>query len=289
MPGRGAGTGPDMRRAAAVLLLVVVAAIGLRAGGAFSATAPAGLLSTSGKVLYWAVEAAAGALALAGVAILAARLIWGRGSGRKRPPHQPRTPWWVLLLPLIAVALSRIVAYLKRHSATAAHARRQIPAGTHRSATASHLLPSGSAWPLLVSVAVFAAVAAFLLISSRRRPDQPPPRDQVTGEPPLLATAVAAGTEALHHATDPRAAIVNCYAAMERALAEAGSPPSAADTPAEVLDRAAAGGLALPAAAAALTGLFREARYGTRPMTEEDRADALAALAALRASLEVTA
>jgi Domain of unknown function (DUF4129) len=289
MPGKGAGTGPDMRRAAAVLLLVVVAAIGLRAGGAFSASAPAGLLTTSGKVLYWGLEAVAGALALAGVAILVARLIWGRGSGRKRPPHQPRTPWWVLLLPLLAVTLSRLVAYLKRHSAQAAHGRRPAPGGSHRAATASHLLPSGSAWPLLISVALLAAVAAVLLVSSRQRPYQSPPRDQATDEPPLLAAAVAAGTEALHRDTDPRTAIVNCYAAMERALAEAGSPPLAADTPAEVLDRAAAGGLALPAAAATLTGLFREARYGTRPMTEEDRAAALGALAALRASLEVTA
>lgn len=289
MPGKRAGTGPDMRRAAAVLLLVAVAAIGLRAGGAFSTAAPAGLLTTSGKVLYWTVEAVAGALALAGIAILVARLIWGRGTGKKRPPHQPRTPWWVLLLPLIAVGLSRLVGYLKRHSAPGARARQPFPAASHRAATASHLLPSSSAWPLLVSVALVAAVAAFLLISSRRRPYRPPPRHQAADEPPLLAAAVAAGTEALHREADPRAAIVNCYAAMERALADAGSPPSAADTPAEVLDRAAAGGLALPAAAATLTGLFREARYGTRPMTGEDRAAALAALAALRASLEVPA
>jgi Domain of unknown function (DUF4129) len=288
MPGKRAGTGPDMRRAAAVLLLVVVAAIGLRTGGAFSTTAPAGLLTESGKVLYWSVEAVAGALALGGLAVLVARLIWGRDSGRKRPPHQPRTPWWVLLLPLIAVSLSRIVAYLRRHSAASAHAGHRLQAGSHRATTGSHLLPSGSTWPLLVSVVLFAAVAAFLLVSSRQRPHQPPPRDQAVAEPSSLAAAVAAGTEALHGGTDPRAAIVNCYAAMERALAEAGSPPSAADTPAEVLDRATADGLALPSAAATLTSLFRQARYGTRPMTEEDRTAALGALAALRASLEVT-
>ena len=160
---------------------------------------------------------------------------------------------------------------------------------SRRPSAASHLLPSGSTWPLLVSVALFAAVAAFLLVSSRRRPYQPPPRGQVMDEPPSLAAAVAAGTAALHAGADPRAAIVNCYAAMERTLAEAGSPPSAADTPAEVLERAMAGGLALPVAAATLTGLFRQARYGTRPMTEDDRTAALGALAALRASLEVTA
>lgn len=285
-----AGTGPDMRRAAAVLLLVVVAAAGLRAGGAFSATAPAGLLTASGKVLYWTVVAVAGLLALMGLAIAVARLILGRGIGRKkRPPHQPRTPWWVLLLPLIAVALSKVVAYFKQHSAQVSPARQPLPAASGRATTASHLLPSGSAWPLLVSIVLFALVAAWLLFSSRRRSHQQTPRTQAGEEPASLAAAVAAGTQALQGDIDPRAAIVHCYAAMERALAEAGSAPSAADTPAEVLDRAASGGLALPAAAATLTSLFREARYGTRPMTEDDRAAAHGALAALRASLEVTA
>ena len=90
----------------------------------------------------------------------------------------------------------------------------------------------------------------------------------------------------LHQDADSRAAIVNCYAAMEDSLAAAGSPPAAADTPAEVLARASAGGLLLSAAADTLTRLFRRARYSTLPVTESDRMAARDALGRLRADLE---
>ncbi len=65
------------------------------------------------------------------------------------------------------------------------------------------------------------------------------------------------------------AAIIACYAAMERSLAGAGSPPAAADTPAEVLGRASAAGLVRSAAAEVLTGLFRRARYSQHALAEE--------------------
>jgi hypothetical protein len=100
-----------------------------------------------------------------------------------------------------------------------------------------------------------------------------------------LADALAAGEEALRADVDPRTAIIGCYAAMERSLAEAGSPATAADTPAEVLARATAGGLVQSSWAGTLTGLFRRARYSRHPMTEADRTTALGALAQVRADL----
>ncbi len=72
---------------------------------------------------------------------------------------------------------------------------------------------------------------------------------------------------------------------MERSLAKAGSPAKAADTPAEVLARATAGGLVSSSCASTLTGLFRRARYSSHPMTEDDRAAAMEALAEVRADL----
>jgi hypothetical protein len=87
---------------------------------------------------------------------------------------------------------------------------------------------------------------------------------------------------ALGRDEDPRAAIIGCYAAMERSMTAAGSAPVAADTPAEVLARAVSGGLARSAAAGTLTGLFREARYSDHHLQEADRAAALEALARLR-------
>ena len=65
----------------------------------------------------------------------------------------------------------------------------------------------------------------------------------------------------------------------------AGAAPSAADTPAEVLDRAAAGGLIHSSAADDLTGLFRQARYGGHDIGEPERAAAQGALARLQSDL----
>ena len=58
MPGKGDRGGADMRRAAAVLLLVAVAAVGLRAGGAFSAAGSSEILGLSGRVVYWLIASA---------------------------------------------------------------------------------------------------------------------------------------------------------------------------------------------------------------------------------------
>ena len=103
----------------------------------------------------------------------------------------------------------------------------------------------GNPWPLLVLFAVVALGTAALTVYRRRRAGPPPPEPDLDLEPdaePLVA-ALAAGARVLHEDPDPRTAIIGCYAAMERSLADAGSPPRMADTPAEVLGRATASGL----------------------------------------------
>ena len=137
--------------------------------------------------------------------------------------------------------------------------------------------------------ALFASIAlvAFMMTLLRRRRSARPvlegPAPDPAPEP--LADALAAGAQALREDPDPRTAIIGCYAAMERSLATAGSPATAADTPAEVLARATTGGLVRSAWAGTLTGLFRRARYSSHPMTEADRATAMNALAQVRADL----
>ena len=134
-------------------------------------------------------------------------------------------------------------------------------------------------WLLLLPLFVF-GLAKILRLRPRPAPDEP--ADPTV--PPLVA-ALAAGERALHEDSDPRTAIIGCYAAMERSLADAGSPPRLADTPAEVLGRATATGLVRPAWAGTLTGLFRRARYSSHPMTEADRTAAIGALAQVQADL----
>ena len=280
MPGKGARHGADMRRAAAVLLLVAVAAIGLRAGGTFSAAENPQILGLSWRIFYWTIAGAEVVLALAGIALLIARLIWARKSG-KPLQRQRRSLWWLLLLPLVVWALAKILRMRQRPVPPRAHAHKLA---TTAGAVAHH--PQGNPWPLLVLFAAL-AIAAVTLTSYRRRRSslRPAPNEATDLTAAPLVAALAAGAQALHEDSDPRTAIIGCYAAMERSLADAGSPPRLADTPAEVLGRATASGLVRSAWASTLTGLFRRARYSSHPMTEADRAAAIGALAQVQADL----
>jgi hypothetical protein len=169
--------------------------------------------------------------------------------------------------------------------------QRTAPARTtanHAAATAGAAghHPPGSPWPLLALFALVALVAVALIAYRRRRAiPRATSEDASDPETAPLVAALAAGARALHEDPDPRTAIIGCYAAMERSLADAGSPPRLADTPAEVLGRATAGGLVHSGWAGTLTGLFRRARYSRHPMTEADRAAAIGALAQVRADL----
>lgn len=282
MPGKGARGGADVRRAAAALLLVALAAVGLRASGAFSAAGNPQILGLSEEAAYWILAGAEVILALAGIVLWILRMIWARKSG-KPMQRQRRSLWWLLLLPLVVFGLSKILhRFQQQHAAAAAAAAH----GTSAKAGAAGHLRVGDPWPLLVLLAVVALGVAALSVYRRRHrtlPPLPEPEDEPDAEP--LVAALAAGARVLHEDPDPRTAIIGCYAAMERSLADAGSPPLMADTPAEVLSRATASGMVRSAPATALTGLFRRARYSSHPMTEADRAAAIDALAQVRADL----
>jgi hypothetical protein len=100
-----------------------------------------------------------------------------------------------------------------------------------------------------------------------------------------LREAVRSGQAALHEIDDARLAIIACYVAMEQSLAQAGAARADAETPDELLGRAAAAGLVHGGEAARLTTLFYEARYSTHPLPGERRDEARRALEVLAASL----
>jgi hypothetical protein len=129
----------------------------------------------------------------------------------------------------------------------------------------------------LLVVALLAAVVISIWWSSRlRRPAAPRVIEDLGAED--LREAVESGRAALAEISDARAAIIACYVAMERSLADRGTSRGAADTPDELLAKAVAAGTVRGPAASTLTALFYEARFSTHPVAAGQRAAASAAL-----------
>ncbi|MFJ9348338.1 DUF4129 domain-containing protein [Streptomyces sp. NPDC101237] len=132
---------------------------------------------------------------------------------------------------------------------------------------------------VLVAVVVTAALRLWRHLGRPLTPDTAATYAVLDDEQDRLAQAVDLGRHALTGTADARAAVIACYAAMEESLAESGVTRHASDSPQDLLERAVADGLPTEAAAAALTALFREARYSTHPMDGHHRDRAAAALA----------
>jgi Domain of unknown function (DUF4129) len=109
--------------------------------------------------------------------------------------------------------------------------------------------------------------------------------DYIAEDPEDLREAVESGRSALRTVDDARAAIIACYVAMERSLAERGTARAVADTPDELLARATSSGLVRGTAPARLTALFYEARFSTHPLGRGQRDAAEQALDELAAAL----
>jgi hypothetical protein len=154
-------------------------------------------------------------------------------------------------------------------------------------------IPKGSAVSgayvtyILYAVIVLIAIIACVVLVSRLRRRAPGgyAGEPVSDETDELRRAVESGTAALRAVDDARAAIIACYVAMEGSLARAGTARTAAETPDELLGRAAASGLVHGPAAARLTGLFYEARFSSHLLPASAKDDARQALEAISAEL----
>ena len=145
-------------------------------------------------------------------------------------------------------------------------------------------IPLGPILYGLLIVVIVAAVVVSIWWSTRlRRPAAPLVIEDVSTEE--LRDAVNEGRAALAGIDDARAAIIACYVAMERRLADRGTARGAADTPDELLGRAVAAGVVRGGAAGRLTTLFYEARFSTHPLSAGQRDAASAALDELAGEL----
>jgi hypothetical protein len=142
--------------------------------------------------------------------------------------------------------------------------------------------------PVLYGLLVFvivAAVAISLWWAARQLRPALPRSLPDAADADELREAVESGRLAFAELDDARAAIIACYVAMERSLADQGAARGAADTPDELLARVNSAGIVRGAAARRLTGLFYEARFSTHPLGRAERDAASAALDELAAEL----
>jgi hypothetical protein len=279
----------EARRVAAVAVLLVVTAVGLQARGTFARGQNQAVAGVSGAVLAIALSAAEGIAAIAFIIVLASarpqRL--PKSDTEEDELERPYIPWWAKTLGvLLAVAalVTPFAVLLTRKPRTTGP--RPLPSGLAGGGLIRPAAPaSSSAWPLITGMVIAILVVVTLAVLSRRRRHSA--RIPHAGRRRLAALldSLAAGSEALTAGGEPRAAIIACYAAMERGFAAAGSAPAVADTPAEVLARATRVGLVRAGPAETLTGLFRRARYSTQPMTSTDSQVATEALTELRTDL----
>ncbi|HEV2373610.1 MAG TPA: DUF4129 domain-containing protein [Streptosporangiaceae bacterium] len=286
-PGPAAPVRPWARaagwRLAAVLVLLVVAALGERAR-AVTHLSSTGLLDPSKPVMFvFAVALVVLAVLVLGTLfVVLYRLVTQAGpagTGGARTPAAP-VRWWVrLLMALGAVTLvllpAAIVVILLLDSKRRRPRSPTLGVGSPRPLPTYPSHPGETSAVLLTALGVLVVLAILWLWRHRWR-RRPP--EAAAPEPPLLSTAVSAGTLALRSPRSPREAIIACYAAMEDSLATAGSPREAADTPEDLLNRAAGEGVVRRPAAERLTALFREARFSPHTLGEAERDDANAAL-----------
>ena len=273
-----------LRRLTVVIALLILAALGsaARQGARLSAT---GILNGRAAPVTLAFGVGLVAAACLALAIMARTLARLRRSGRFTQAGQPATASWqrtlvflaqLAAIAVLAIALAKVLS--GPHVIPKAHRLPKLPRARH--AQGGRAAPHDD-MTLVVALTVLAAAAAMAVavVSWWRRRRTPVSPGLLAGEPDSpLAAAVRAGGAALDRVTDARRAIVSCYAAMEDALATAGSPRRAADTAEELLGRARHDGILGTPAASQLTELFREARFSPHMLGDTERDAAALAL-----------
>jgi hypothetical protein len=284
------GPGYQRARLALMALLVVLVAVGLRG------SIPS--LSLDGPYSGDELPVAAGLEAILLGLLLAAVLRHVRAPSDNSLATRLRE---VLRSILGTAALAVPVLYLLTRTFHW-HRPRPVPApGGRPTPLKPHPLPkvSGHAAGSFAGTVIDAVLAAsllailvgcVLLLLRYRRPPVPAwPAESAEFDDEdaeaKLREAVEYGWLALRELDDARGAIIACYLAMEQSLARAGAARGIAETPDELLARAARAGIVRGRAAGRLTSVFYEARFSTRPLTEAHRQVAEQALTELAASL----
>jgi hypothetical protein len=285
-------------RVVALIVLLIAAAAALR--GYFPTEVHGPLSGPGGNraATMFVIAALAGTLALMTVAVIA-RLRDPRavapttfdvsdmlGGGKGRPS------WRVLLIGLAVIVAWLLVAMMLSHLFVPHEVSPEPPpqpATPPPHAAGAPPKPNGKGDPgdmvgvlLIGTVPLLLIIVAAAVINTRRRWRRPAPGtstdDYIESETPtprseLLVRAAEVGlAEMADLSREPREAIIACYAAMERELANVpGAVPQEFDTPTEVLARAVERHALHVDNAVQLVNLFEEARFSPHVMDEGHR------------------
>lgn len=297
-------------RAVVLIVLLIAAAAALRGYLPAQVHGPLSAESAAGGnrvAMMFVIAVLAGTLAVMTVAVIA-RLRDPRavasttfdvsdmlGGGKVRPS------WRVLLIGLAVIVVWLVLAMMLAHLFAPHEVSPALPSQPVRPPHATGPRPKppnpnrqndpgdmigvllASAVPLLLIVVAAAA------INTRRRYRRPAPGVSadvhIESEAPVqrsevLVRAAEVGlAEIADLSREPREAIIACYAAMERELANVpGAVPQDFDTPTEVLARAVERHAVHVDNAVQLVNLFEEARFSPHVMNEEHRKEAVRAL-----------
>jgi hypothetical protein len=212
---------------------------------------------------------------------------------QERDPEAVPPPWQVLISTLGTLTLVLLgLVWLMRHGEVLERLRLQISraqellAGTHALVQQVQSPATGYAMFTMV-VLVYGGLGLLGLwilyegwgkTRFQSATDDPRPRQ--------VQRAVAAGLQELRTHTDPRQAIIACYARLEHLLTDYGLPAYEHLTPQEYMGTALQD-LDLPTDAfAGLVGLFELARYSLHPLDDTARRTAMAYLEQLQTHLQ---
>jgi hypothetical protein len=267
--------------AALCLVCLVVVAVATPDGSPFD-TDPSGVITPRVPTLVGVILVVFGVIAAMGVAYLI--LVT---AGVPDDYLARRRRWWAALAAMMALAA--IVAIAVNGSRPIGEDDRGLrPPQEQRDESSPLRDPAarsnealGAATALLLGLGFLGVVAAAIY---RRRAWEG--GDVGEDEHDALVVEVGAGIEDLRSIRDPRAAVIACYARMERFFRAKGMRRQPSDTPLEFIARALRAHKVDGPSPLDLTRLFELARFSDHPVDEKMRADALAALEDVRARLE---
>jgi hypothetical protein len=186
------------------------------------------------------------------------------------------------------------VAYLIRHYVTLhVHPKRSPAGGDVGSGTGNGTLGQGHAataqfqWlpALIVGSLLFVAVASIVaaIVWKRMRGDD---WEREAALSAALGEVLADTLDDLRAEQDPRRAVIRAFARMERTFAAHGVAREPAETPRQYVERALDQLGVSSASVRQLTQLYERAKFSRLEIDEGMQADAIDALAGLRAELE---